>query len=854
MIRGRVVPGIALASCLLAVVAIYPLLTEAWVRALVFLVVQGAGLVAVCVGIHIRRPTARHEWLALAASQALWLAGHVLWWGEIVWLGTTPSAFSAANAFYLAGNGSVVVALGLVLMRRGRGGGLVVETIAVAIMAGALAWAALLHRAVHEGPPGDLVVPLAFVTLDVLLVASMARLVAARGIRTIAALTLMAAVAALVVSDVLWNWLVVTGTYVPGHWADLGWLVFPLLVGAAALHPSAAEAFPPLPSGRPSTEWHTLWLLLIAPAGAAATLLFWWRTDGDADTLLVILVSLVAITGLLVVRIAILLGARDTLEHGLQASRDELQRLAEEHERARQRYQGLFDGAPVGYFTLLRDGTIEEVNPAGARQVGGSPVLLAGSAFAGHVDAESIPAFQALVADALAGGSASGELSFARAGGGSPLRVKAEAAVDPVAGTLNLVTVDVTARRRAEQELDLLRERAEETERATLIETLAGGIAHDLNNVLAIILGNAELAAPGADAATGRRLAQISEAAGRGSAIVREILAYARRQILATEEADWGAVLAAAEPLLQAVLGPQIVLSVRPPVHPAPRFSADPGQLVHALESLAANARDAMPDGGAVTVSYGERWIGPADNLQGMHGRVPAGAYAAIEVVDEGVGIDPSVLARVAMPFFTTKRPGRGSGLGLAAVDGIVTQSNGHWLVESTPGAGTKVTILFPAIHEQGASPVGAALPQTAPAPAGRPDEPPPSERAPTVLVVDDEQSLRELCGTALRRAGYDVLLAASGEEALGLLAGSAVDVLVADVVMPGMSGPELIRRARAGLSTLPALSISGYTFDESAGKDVGTADAYLQKPFTLDALVGAVRDLVARAAAGRSS
>jgi signal transduction histidine kinase len=362
------------------------------------------------------------------------------------------------------------------------------------------------------------------------------------------------------------------------------------------------------------------------------------------------------------------------------------------------------------------------------------------------------------------------------------------------------------------------------------IGRLAGGVAHDFNNVLTAILGSAELLMLDTPrgASTREELEIIRDAATRAQELIRQLLAFSARQVLQPAVIDLNALVTNVGRMLRRLLGEDLALATEL----APDLGAvraDAGQVEQVLVNLAVNARDAMPDGGALTIRTMNVDMPASADL-------PDGRYVLVEVADTGIGMDAATLARVFEPFFTTKERGKGTGLGLATVYGIVRQSGGQITVTSTPGAGAVFRIHLPRVD----APVDAARevrPVTAPA-AG-------SE---TILVAEDERMVRVLIRKVLEQAGYTVLLADGGAEALQLAERHAgrIHLLVTDVVMPGMNGRELARRLVEGRPDTKVLYLSGYADDavERHGMlDPGTA--FMQKPFSPSGLARRVREVL---------
>ncbi len=401
-------------------------------------------------------------------------------------------------------------------------------------------------------------------------------------------------------------------------------------------------------------------------------------------------------------------------------------------------------------------------------------------------------------------------------------------------------------RLRAEAERQRMESRLQQSQRLESLGQLAGGVAHDFNNLLAVISNYADFVADEVAAAADenpqrwqallRDVEQIKRAAERATGLTRQLLAFGRREVVHPELIDVNAIVRDVQELLRRTIGEhvELVADLAPSLH---RVMADPGRIEQVLVNLAVNARDAMPGGGRLSiqtadVEVDEGW------LVGMPDVRP-GAYVRLRVSDTGTGMPPEVMQRAFEPFFTTKPKGEGTGLGLATVYGIVTQAGGHVHLYSDPGIGTAFTVLLPAA-EEGDSDLAGASPSESPdtATAGA-----------TVLLVEDEEALREVTSRVLRRAGYRVIATGRGTEALDVVAGAELDIdlLLTDVIMPGMLGKELAERVTALRPGIRILYMSGYAHPVLASK--GTLDSgvtLLEKPFSRAALLRTVREVLA--------
>jgi PAS domain S-box-containing protein len=390
---------------------------------------------------------------------------------------------------------------------------------------------------------------------------------------------------------------------------------------------------------------------------------------------------------------------------------------------------------------------------------------------------------------------------------------------------------DVTERRHAEEALAESQRQLLHSQKMEAVGRLAGGIAHDFNNMLMAIGGHAELlrTEPEMPASCRWQADEIRKAADRAAGLTRQLLAFSRKQVMQPRPLSVNAVITDMEDMLRRLIGETIRLRTSLTPHVGV-VRADPGQLEQVLMNLAVNARDAMPQGGTLAVQTDNVTLDA--EYAALHDEVVPGRYVMLAVADTGTGMDADVRQRIFEPFFTTKPQGQGTGLGLSTVYGIVAQSGGHVRVESEPGKGTVFLIYLPREDRPHETPAVAA-PQ--PALGGRE----------TLLLVEDDEVVRELLRMFLLRLGYRVLGAGSGDEALAAVQahGSPPDLLLTDVVMPGMSGRELARAVRERWPGVAVIYMSGYTDD--AIEQHGVLDPgseFIQKPVSPDLLAHRVR------------
>ncbi len=387
---------------------------------------------------------------------------------------------------------------------------------------------------------------------------------------------------------------------------------------------------------------------------------------------------------------------------------------------------------------------------------------------------------------------------------------------------------DVSARRRLEQQL-------RESQKMEALGRAVGGVAHDFNNLLTAVMLYCDLLRrelPSIGHAR-RQADEISLAAQRGASLVRQMLAFARQQVLEPRVVSLNSIVLGMSHMMRRLMGEDIEL-VTHGSESSGNVRVDPGQMQQVILNLVVNARDAMPAGGKVVMETARVKIDAttAHRHPGLH----PGDWVRLTVSDTGCGMDAETLAHACEPFFTTKEQGKGTGLGLPMVYGIVTQSGGTFGLESRPGKGTRATILLPRVAE----------------PARMRRQPRPQDDVPagseTVLMVEDDAAVREPAAQLLQATGYTVLQARHGREALRLAAkyGAPIHLLICDVVLPGLSGLEVARRLRAEHGELRVLFTSGYgERARGVGGEPGTA--ILHKPFRQSTLAHRVRQVLDR-------
>ena len=527
-------------------------------------------------------------------------------------------------------------------------------------------------------------------------------------------------------------------------------------------------------------------------------------------------------------------------ETALRDSNSSLQRLVQQRTAELKRSEGrlltIFESSFQHQILLSPDGVVIDANVASLAAVLATKEQVSGRLFDASVWFAATPDAGAQVRvalDAAAAGEASGhELELHLPTGLRSFEFSFRPLLDPTGSVTAIVAeaVETTARRQAEEAL-------RQSQKIEAIGQLTGGIAHDFNNILTVIAGNVEHAIllnerlGEAAAAPARALDNALKGVMRAASLTQRLLAFARRQPLKNEAVDLSVRVNAMQDMLQRTLGELVRLEI----HAAEDVwcvEVDPAQLEASVLNLAVNARDAMPEGGHLVIDVGNVHLDADQAAQ--YRDVPAGEYAMLRVRDSGEGMDSATLERVFEPFFTTKEVGRGTGLGLPMVYGFVKQSGGQVLVESSPGNGTLVTILFPRSS--------LVLPETRRIDSRLMESL--EGREENILVAEDNDDVRAYTVDALRQLGYRVLEAHDGPSALRLLdrPDVHVDLLFSDVVMPGMSGWELARQVRLRNADMRILFTSGYPRDLGMKGNPGPNVALLAKPFTRSDLGRAIR------------
>ncbi|MGC2413246.1 MAG: PAS domain-containing protein [Stellaceae bacterium] len=503
---------------------------------------------------------------------------------------------------------------------------------------------------------------------------------------------------------------------------------------------------------------------------------------------------------------------------------------------SRERFQRFFANAPVGIALINRVGRLEEANRALGELFGARPQDLIGEPLIGFVNEEDRREIAVKLAAAADGPAHPGPVEVRLKGARDKTSVVFLSRLDGLEGgdgALMLHFIDVTEQKNLEVQFA-------QSQKMQAVGQLAGGVAHDFNNLLTAMIGFCDLLLmrfrPGDPSFAD--IMQVKQNANRAANLVRQLLAFSRQQTLQPRILEITDVLVELSHLLRRLIGESIELKV---VHGRDLglVKVDQGQLEQVIINLAVNARDAMAGGGSLTIRTANAT--QTTPLRYAHEVMPAGNYVLIEVSDTGIGIPRENLVRIFEPFFSTKEVGSGTGLGLSTVYGIVKQTGGFIFVDSAPGRGTMFQIYLPR-HQM-----------TEGALAPRPEAiEPPSLRdltgVGTVMLVEDEDPVRIFGARALRNKGYTVLEAKSGESALEAInsAAETIDLLITDVVMPHMDGPDLVRHVRESHPDMKVIFISGYTEDSFRQRlDSDSEIHFLPKPFSLKQLASKVKEVI---------
>lgn len=523
---------------------------------------------------------------------------------------------------------------------------------------------------------------------------------------------------------------------------------------------------------------------------------------------------------------------------GISRDITDRKRSVEALRASEERYRSIFDASGIGICSIDLEGRILDVNAAWARALGYEAAEVRGRHFLDWIHSEYRQLERTRFAELVSGRSDSYRMEqrYIRRDGSSGWGHLTATAVRDAAGRPQGVIrtiADITERRVFEAALRESEEQLRHMQKIEAMGRLAGGIAHDMNNMLAVINGYSSLleGTPAARPVLGQ-IQEIRRAGERAAALTRQLLAFSRKQVLDPRSVDLNEIVDSTQKMLRRLIGAHIELNTRR----EPRLGmvrVDPGQFEQVLVNLIVNARDAMPNGGQLTISTANVELDEAYAAQ--HREVMPGRYVMVAVEDTGCGMDEEILSHIFEPFFTTKPVGQGTGLGLSTVHGIIHQSGGHLTVESEPAQGTTFRVYLPRADQPREAEAVAAAEQVPPA-------------AGVVLLCEDEALVRNLVRAQLELTGYTVLEAERGDEALrvGAEHPDRIDVLLTDLSMPGMNGYELAARIREARPGIAVLLMSAY-MDVELGtvRPPARDEPFIQKPFSHNDLALKLRELL---------
>ena len=753
-----------------------------------------AAVVAVTGALRARPPRTRR--LVLAAGISSYAAGFVVYH---LFLVGTGAIFGTASDYLWLGF-YPLAALSLTMSLRAANWAWF-DAVGNALALIGLGWAFVVYPAVDAALTSDAYVlgNALYAVGDLALLGLLAALVSANGFRVSAQRTLVGlGVLVLAAADIAYAWRSSAGADVTGSVLDPLWVTAMFLMAASVWAPDRVPEVPD--EARDSAAASALPPLLTVPALVAVIAV------GDLVAVAFVLLAV----ALVCIRLTVSLRSNRALH---MAVRD-----------AERQYRGLVESSQDLVWALDRKGRLVFVNPAAHEFFGRSPESVLGRPLQSLMSAETMARDRQAFLAVLGGESLSNYQTGILHSDGTERIVLVNATprrdgLGQVIGTSGTAT-DITDRVESERQRARLQARAGESERLEALGRLAGGIAHDFNNLIAIIMNYAEFLKRKADPEMVDDLEEIRTAGRRAADLTQQLAVFSRHDHTERGEVDATAATRSIGALLARALGAGIELDISLSAEPAV-VELGSGQLDQVLMNFAMNAREAMPAGGRflLTVEAFGTAVGPR---------------VRIVAEDTGCGMAPEVTARVFEPFYTTKA--EGTGLGLATVHGIVAQAGGEISVSSEPGTGARFEVVLPGVPE--------SLPEI---------ETPLDERGgsgTTVLLVEDEPALRSLCERILSSAGYNVLPAAGGQEAISLAEAHSVDLVLTDVVMPGMSGPDAARRIADIQPAASLLLMSGYTGDVLALRDLqGAGVRLLRKPFTSQALLDAVHSVLQTAA-----
>jgi PAS domain S-box-containing protein len=781
----------------------------------------------------------RRAWTILSISFLVYFAGNVLWFYYEIFVGE-DLAVTWADAIYLSYYPIALAGLLTFPMARSGRSRLTFALDAGTVMVGAsmVVWYLILRpiALAEQISALETVITMAYPVSNMVLLFGVVALLLRRPDEKVrlALRVLMVAVLFDAIADFGYSYMTLNGSYEGGSWPDCFYaLSFFLMALSGQFQWWKTKRSPLLDVTLATKSSPFPWLPYVAVVLAYSLLLIvsFKRTHdtvGDHSIVWLIIGAFV-ITGLVVARQII-------------ALRENSRLLAERATRATEaRFVSLVEQSSDVITIIEPNGRVLYESPSVERVFGYSVAEALGRKLGEYVHPDNLAEISAEMAELCKTPGRRSHLEF-RLLHKNGQYVDVEAVMtnlldDPNIRGIVINSRDIAERKQAEEALHESEEQLRQSQKMDAVGQLAGGVAHDFNNLLAVIIGYSDLLltrpTAGLNENSQRKVEQINKAGHRAAGLTRQLLAFSRKQVLQPKLLDLNAVVSDMDKMLKRLIGEHIemqtILSPNLGI-----VKADPGQVEQVLLNLAVNARDAMPSGGKLTIETNNVMLDR--QYSQTHRSVEPGAYVMLAVSDTGVGMSQEVKAKMFEPFFTTKEKDKGTGLGLSTVYGIVKQSSGSIWVYSEPGHGTTFKVYLPSVDQE--VDVEEAV--------GPPDD---YRGAETVLLVEDEAMVAEIANEILSMNGYRVLQASHGNEALDISRRheGVIDLMVTDVVMPVMGGPELARRLAVTRPQMGVLYMSGYTDDAIFRQGMlqeGTA--FLQKPFTAEAFGRKLREVIA--------
>ena len=778
-----------------------------------------AAVTGIIFGVRMHRPERTRPWTLFAIGMTFFVINNLARLTyKVFYDSELPAAYpdDISQTF-----GYVLIIAALVSLIYSRKGGdsdrsSLIDATIVVVGASMLSWVFLIAPFAHDTtlPLSERLFGMAYPLADLILLGVSVRLAVSRGARTVAfSLLLLAMVASLVSNTAVLEVITQQGVVAPDSPVNIGFLLAYVFSGAATLHPSMRSLTEVGHHETSFTKGRLGAFLLASLAGPGAYAIETARgRDVDVG---VLLSGSLAIFILVLFRMA---GLAKTLHE-----RETSSRL-------------LFESSPLPMWVYDAETlAFLEVNDAAVEHYGWSRHEFLTMTIAEIRPPEEVPALLANIEENRDDYQASGPWRHCKKSGGI-IDVEVASHLIDLANreAVLVVALDVTARNRISEEKEALERQLRQSQKLEAVGQLAGGVAHDFNNLLAVILNYARFVRQDVDGTPSAEDAdQILSATNKAANLVRQLLAFSRREIIKPAVLDLNHVVSEMERMLRRTIKESILLVVE--LEPELwRTEVDPGHLEQVILNLAVNADAAMPEGGRLQIHTANRSID--ETIAAQRPGLSPGDYVFLSVSDDGVGMSKDVAAHVFEPFFTTKAVGEGTGLGLSTAYGIVKQAGGHISVYSEPGKGTSFNIYLPATTAE----VGIERVSLPPVTDHRGTE--------TVLVVEDESGVRDIARRLLINAGYTVIVSESPLDALELFEEDPphVDLLLTDVIMPGLSGRQLALRLDQKLPGLPTIYMSGYTDEIIAHQGIlEPGVAYLQKPFGEEDLLPLVREVL---------